>query len=244
MRCMPDARDSNRIRFSGHRKSWLSIVLIVVAALIWIYEQQQTSVVVRRDPPAIPIPSPPETKPRSTKSAELVGGYEVYQNCKWVDAKRSDGDSFIVELPDGRRPEFRLYFVDAPESGFKTYRPGVTNHQRISEQANQLGLTPQQAVEIGVAAKQTTRELLESRPFTLFTCWDSPFNDDRYHAFVQIDQGTRTEFLEEILVTRGLVRIHTKSADLPDGTKGSRYRSLLLERERAAKKAQVGAWGK
>jgi endonuclease YncB( thermonuclease family) len=150
----------------------------------------------------------------------------------------------MLELPDGRQAEFRLYFVDTPESAFKSYRGGESNHQRINEQAAHFnGITAEQAVEIGKQGKQFTLSLLASRPFDVYTRWDSPFHDERFHAFIAVQQDGKTRWLEELLVERGLVRIHTKPADLPDGTPAATQKSRLHELERSAKRNQSGAWG-
>ena len=172
------------------------------------------------------------------------GAYEFYRGCTLAEARNNDGDSFMVKLPDGKKAEFRLYFVDTPESAFKSYAGGDTNHQRIREQAADLGgITPEQAVEIGKKAKAFTLGLLASRPFDLYTRWDSPFNDNRFHAFVEVNKSGKSRWLHELLVEKGLARIHTKGADLPDGTPSQSTRRVSRNSKRAAKKAEAGAWG-
>jgi endonuclease YncB( thermonuclease family) len=121
---------------------------------------------------------------------------------------------------------------------------GETNHERIRQQAAELGgITPEQAVEIGKKGKAFTLGLLGNKPFTIYTEWDSPYNDERYHAFVEVMDGGRKRWLHELLVERGLVRMKTKPADLPDGTTAARHKEHLKELERAAKRSGVGAWG-
>lgn len=184
-------------------------------------------------------PSAPASSPGRT------GVYETFAGCTLAEARDNDGDSFLARLPDGRKVRVRLYFVDAPESAFKRYAGGDTNHERIRQQAAVFdGITPEQAVEVGKEAKAFTLGLLEKGPFTLHTVWDSPYQDERYHAFVEVRDGSRTRLLHELLVERGLVRIHTKPADLPDGTKVSEQRKRLLEKQRVARQAGKGAWGK
>jgi endonuclease YncB( thermonuclease family) len=145
-----------------------------------------------------------------------------------------------VKLPDGRVEQFRLYFVDCPESQFRTYRGGADNHERIREQAKAFGISDEQAVEIGSRAKDVVHVLLGSGGFTLHTRWDDPFGDRRYHAFVITPDGKP---LEETLVSKGLARIHTKGADLPDGTSQKAYQSRLRRIEDEARQARRGAWG-
>ena len=134
--------------------------------------------------------------------------------------------------------------MDTPESAFKSYAGGDTNHQRIREQAADMGgITPQQAVKIGQEAKYFTLELLASRPFDIHTRWDSPFNDNRFHAFVRVNQDGKSRWLHEILVEKGFVRIHTKGADLPDGTPAAKHKAQLKDLEITAKRTHAGAWG-
>ena len=106
------------------------------------------------------------------------------------------------------------------------------------------GITPQQAVQVGQEAKHFTLALLGSHPFDIYTRWDSPFHDERYHAFVQVKQGGKPRWLHELLVEKGFVRIHTKGADLPDGIAYAKHKARLKELESTAKKAGAGAWGK
>ncbi len=129
----------------------------------------------------------------------------------------------------------------APSKG---YAGGHTNHERIRQQAADMGgITSQQAVDIGKKSKSLTLGLLGSAPVTIFTTWDSPFNDGRYHAFIRVKDGGRVRWLHEVLVERGLARIKTKPADLPDGTSTTRQLNHLRDLERQAKRNGAGAWG-
>lgn len=211
---------------SKSRRPVLTVLLVIVAVSLWAYDQ-------RPAPVAVP----------KTGGAETTGAYETYRNCTLAQARNNDGDSFMVRLPDGRDAEFRLYFVDTPESAFKSYAGGDTNHERIRQQAAEMGgISPQQAVEIGKQGKALTLGLLGGRPFDLHTRWDSPFKDRRYHAFVEVKQDGKSRWLHELLVERGLARIKTKPADLPDGTPAAQQRERLKDLERAAKRQRVGAW--
>ena len=230
--------------------SWLPILLIVAAVAIWAYDQKKSLApaakpTASRTEKSTPPPKPKATPAAPSKSPEKTGGYETYRNCKLIEARNNDGDSFMVALPDGRKSELRLYFVDTPESAFKSYAGGDNNHQRIAEQAAEMGgITPQQAVDVGQAAKHFTLDLLGSRPFDIYTRWDSPFHDERYHAFVEVKLDGKSRWLHELLVEKGFVRIHTKGADLPDGTTYAKHKARLKELESIAKKSGAGAWGK
>lgn len=234
------------------KNSWFTVLLMIVAVGLWVYHESQNRSSSPRNE-SVPSSSPEQPKPKnaptpppakSTRTAEKAGVYEVFRGCTLVDARNNDGDSFLVHLPDGRNVEIRLYFVDTPESAFKNYGGGETNHPRIRQQAADLGgITPEQAVEIGKKGKKFTLGLLASRPFDLYTVWDSPYNDNRFHAFVEVKQDGKSRWLSELLVERGLARLKTKPADLPDGTPASKQTAHLRELERAAKRAEAGVWG-
>ncbi len=236
---------------SGKRRLF-PLLLVVVAVALWAYDQKNPATTTRtadsrtassRPPPSPPTPSAPRSVP-NLRGPERTGTYETYRGCTLVNTRNNDGDSFLVKLPDGRQSILRLYFVDTPESVFKSYRGGASNHARIADQAADLGgITSQQAVEIGQQAKHFTLGLLASAPFDIFTRWDSPFHDQRYHAFIQVKSGGKKRWLHEVLVENGLVRIHTKGAALPDGTTYQKQKSHLKDLERTAKKAETGVWG-
>lgn len=205
-------RSGNR----GGRQPWWIALLVIAAVVLWALEQREPE---RRDDRA--GTSPPAAGERS-------GNYEVYRGCTLAEARGNDGDSFLVRLPDGRKEIFRLYFVDTPESAFRDYANGETNHERIREQAAEMGgITPEQAVEIGKKAKEFTLRLLAERPFTIYTAWDSPFHDHRYHAHVEVLDGGKPAWLHRLLMERGLARLKTKPADLPDGTSAAAEKKRL-----------------
>lgn len=160
----------------------------------------------------------------------------------WVDHRHNDGDSFHVRTPEGEEQEIRLYFVDAPESALKSYADGNTNHERVDDQARDLGLSREEAVAIGREAKAWVRETLRGKEFTVFTQGEKVFNGPRIYGFVQVESGEERRWLHELLVERGLVRIHTKGAKLPDGTSRRAQERHLKELERAARERSVGAW--
>lgn len=224
------------IRRPVAKTSWFTVLLVLAAIVLWVVDQKQA---IGKSPE----PAAETTERPGRETAETTGAYEVYHHCTLAAARNNDGDSFLLRLPDGRRAEFRLYFVDTPESAFKRYAGGDTNHERIRQQAAELGgITPEQAVEIGRKGKAFTLGLLGSGSFTIFTRWDSPFRDKRYHAFVQVEEAGRPRWLHELLVERGLARIKTKGADLPDGTPAARQKEKLRELENAAKRKGAGVW--
>src|SRR5205807_7808897 len=84
----------------------------------------------------------------------------VLNNCRQIANPANDGDSFHVSVGPNEYI-FRLYMVDAPETDEMT--PG-----RLVEQAKYFGVSVPQAIEVGQAAKEFTREKL-SQPFIAFT---------------------------------------------------------------------------
>lgn len=223
-------------------QGWSGVLLLALAAMAWGWDEWrklQTGAEARQ-PAGVRQAVGGKSGP-----AERQGGYERHAGCTWVDDRLNDGDSFKLRLPDGREEVFRLYFVDTPESQFKRYAGGDSNHKRIQDQADYFdGITPEQSVEVGKEAKLFVKALLGKRPFTLFTRWEDPFGDRRYHAFIRLEDGASPAWLDERLVTHGLCRIYTKGADLPDGTPMARHKARLKELEREAKVRRAGAWAK
>lgn len=209
------------------------VLLILAAAILWGVDAWRKS-----------HPSPARQAPgAASRSSTRVGGYEVFRNCTLDPERHNDGDSFQVRLPDGRSEIFRLYFVDTPESDFKSYAGGENNHDRIRKQAGYFGISPEQAVAIGRKGRNYTLDLLAAGPFTLYTVWDSPFNDRRYHAFIEPSGRGANRQLDELLVEQGLCRIFTKGADTPDGIPMQRRKEKLLAMEKEARARGAGAWG-
>jgi endonuclease YncB( thermonuclease family) len=224
-----------------------TLLLIVAALAVWGWQQWEES---HRSGPASPKEwpgAPAETgngrsnRDSGKKSGAPVrkGGYERFDGCVLIRHRNNDGDSFHVRLPDGRSKEFRLYFVDAPESHRKHYRGGDTNLDRIRHQAKYFKISADRAVEVGGEAQKRVAELLSRSPFTIFTKWEPVFESGRYFAFVRPGNG---QWLHEWLVREGLARIYTKGEKLPDGTSEKQRKSRLRQIEAKARAAQKGAW--
>jgi len=159
--------------------------------------------------------------------------WTVLENCHFIVNPADDGDSFHVSVSN-KECIFRLYLVDAPETDART-------PARLIEQAKYFQITVPQAIEVGEAAKEFTREKL-SEPFTVFTrMWDAMGDSkiQRFYAFVQTKEGD----LGEQLVRNGLARNYGfKGA--PPGLKNSRLELEKLQQlEDEAKKDRIGAWG-
>lgn len=157
----------------------------------------------------------------------------VLENCRFILNPADDGDSFHVSVGT-QEYIFRLYMVDAPETDALT--PG-----RLVEQAKYFGITVPQAIEVGQAAKEFTREKL-SEPFTVFTRMSDAMGRskiERFYAFVQAKDGD----LGEQLVRNGLARNYGYKA-VPPGLKNSRLEIEKLQQlEDEARQEKIGGWG-
>jgi len=167
-----------------------------------------------------------------------VGAHEskdwiVLGNCRLISNPANDGDSFHASA-GAREYIFRLYMVDAPETDEMTPR-------RLVEQANYFGITVPQAIEVGRAAKEFTREKL-SEPFTVFTRMSDAMGHsklERFYAFVQTKDGD----LGEQLVRNGLARNYGFKA-VPPGLGNSRLELEKLQQfEDQARQERIGGWG-
>lgn len=157
--------------------------------------------------------------------AVLTGDeWEVLENVELIENKNNDGDSFRVCWGE-KEFTVRLYFVDAPESV-----PGL--RERVEEQADYFGITPEQAVEVGRVASGFVRSMLKEEDFTITTRWQN--YPGRVYVFVTA--GGRD--LGELLVENGLGRIHGQTVR---GLTGP-VKAKLAELEAEAKKEHRGAW--
>src|SRR6266496_1126903 len=157
----------------------------------------------------------------------------VLENCRLIVNPANDGDSFHASAGE-KEYIFRLYLVDAPETD--ELNPG-----RLVEQAKYLAITVPQAIEVGQAAKEFTREKL-SEPFTVFTRMSDAMGHsklERFYAFVQTKDGD----LGEQLVRNGLARNYGFKA-IPPGLRNSRLEVEKLQQfEDEAKQERIGGWG-
>lgn len=205
------------------KKRWVMILVAIVAAFL-----------------KFKYPELFENAGSGSVSQPTSANYEVYTNCRLVDYRNNDGDSFMVKFPDGRETEMRLYYVDAPESKLKTYRDGNSNKERIQAQGRALGgLTIDQTTQVGQDAKKRVAQLL-SKPFTVYTKRQKVYGGPREYGFIA-PEGGRT-FLHERLVEEGLGRIHTSGAEMPDGTSVQDQEASLQRKESEAKREKRGAW--
>ena len=157
----------------------------------------------------------------------------VLNNCRLITNPANDGDSFHVSVGPNEYL-FRLYFVDAPEMDEMTPR-------RLVDQAKYFAITVPQAIEVGRAAKEFTRQKL-SGPFTVFTHMSDAMGQsrlERFYAFVQTSEGD----LGEQLARNGLARNYGFKA-VPPGLGNSRLEIQKLQQfEDEARQEKIGGWG-
>jgi endonuclease YncB( thermonuclease family) len=156
-----------------------------------------------------------------------------FQDAEYVSTSYEDGDSFRLRIGEEEQV-FRLYYVDCPEADTRFT-------DRNEEQATYFGITPEQSLEAGKAAKDFVRTALIGKKLTVFTRWASALGSTklpRYYAIIEVENRN----LADMLVENGLARLHGKSVTLPDGTKIDDYLNRLIELERLARENKRGAW--
>ncbi len=164
--------------------------------------------------------------------------WDVLDDCHLTKHRNNDGDSFHVKDGKGNQTEFRLYFVDTPESRLHQY-----NGERLQEQADYFHTDRESIITVGKAAKKFVLDLLDQRPFRVVTQWENVYGPERKYCYVLVQWEGKEAYLHEVLVAKGLVRIHTKPTSLPDGTSSNRQRKNLYKIQDSAKEQGIGAWG-
>lgn len=212
-------------------KTWLIITLIVAGAS-WYYQSTEIGY------------QSPQVKSSTTTAVSQAVDYEVLEDCSLIDNRRNDGDSFFVKHSEGET-EFRLYYVDCPESRYREYSNGDTNGKRIKAQGEYFdGLDRDSTTDVGMKAKKRVRDILRKRPFTVITKWENVFGPQRRYAFVEVEYHGKKIYLHEMLVETGLARIHTKPATMPDGRSTRDQLKRLNTLESSAKRGELGGWAK
>ena len=161
-----------------------------------------------------------------------AGDWEMLKDCRLIDNKSNDGDSFHVRA-NGEEFIFRLYHVDAPES-----ETDSAVADRISEQAEHFGITEEQTLRGGEMAKIFTKKAL-AQPFVVATRFQKAMGRSklqRYYAVVLVGGDAD---LAEMLVRAGLARAHGQVVDAPKGKRMAGY----VELEKTAKVNRVGLYG-
>lgn len=238
--------------------------LVIAAGGVWWYENIYQADDVAASSSASPTDSGTEIVPRSEidismpaaaekkkptvaanakpgaqqTNIEKVNGYDRLIGTTMIDHRNNDGDSFFVRHGD-REFELRLYYADAPEKYLSDRYED--QRRRVADQARDLGgLTVDEAVAVGQAAKAHVANILAGQSFSVFTKWERVYDGERYYGFVLLPD--ETEWLCEDLIENGLARIHTKGERTPDGHSYRDFKKTLEGLERQAKSAHRGAW--
>ena len=215
----------------GVRNTVLTLIVGAIIAFLqwkgWLPDNKSagsSGSSTRTTPPASGVPS--ETR-RHGQWEELTG-------CTLIPNRGNDGDSFRVSH-GGREIFARLYFVDCPEK-----YSAQNNRARLADQGRYFGGLPEDAtVNLGLAARDFTVAKLEAAPFTIITRGERVYDSERVYVFLTTGQDGAD--LGELLVARGLARIHTKGESPPGRTEAQEKRKLY-ELEATARRAKTGGW--
>jgi endonuclease YncB( thermonuclease family) len=160
--------------------------------------------------------------------AQEEAAWETLRGCLLYKHASNDGDSFrITHL--GRTVLIRLYLVDAPE----------TDHRfpdRVREQAEYFGITPEQALQVGEQATRFMERTL-GRSFDVRTKWEDAMGAatvPRYFGMVTVNGRD----FAELLVENGFARIFGR----PTGADARERFARLRKLEAEARKHRRGAW--
>lgn len=171
--------------------------------------------------------------------------FDLLENCTLLEHRWNDGDSFHVQ--HGRqKTHFRLYFVDTPESAYKTYQNNQNNGKRLDEQGDYFGgLNRKKTAALGKEATNFTLDLLKKKPFKVVTKWQKVTNrhsEFRMHAFIIVEYKGKDRYLHELLMAKGLARLKTRGTSLPKGRSTKEQKNHLKKIETFAKKYNLGGW--
>lgn len=226
------------------KKSLGSIILgLLVAAVVWFLQEKGYLDKEGGGGSGAKVPVGDVSTESFSKVQTQGSGWTYLKDCRFITGRNSDGDSFHVKHEKGET-EFRLYFVDAPESQFKTYGGGESNGKRIAEQGQYFdGLEQEDTTTVGRAGKELVKKLLSKNDFQVLTKWEDVYGPDRKYCLVVVSWEGKDVYLHELLVGSGLGRIHTRGADLPKGRGFHDQKAYLKAMEKAAREKKVGAWG-
>ena len=223
-------------------KMFFGIILVVVAIGFKLYRSWDDHQIPKSDG-SITRMSEGQFADKFTAVTTSGAGLELLVGCRLITGRNSDGDSFHVKHAKGEN-QFRLYFVDAPESEYKDYGGGESNGERLDEQGDYFnGLDRMATAAVGKDAKAFVLGLLKAEKFKVLTKWEDVVRPGREYCFVIVDWEGREVYLHELLVAQGLARVHTRGADLPKGRGWKQQREYLEKWEKSVQKEGIGAWG-
>ncbi len=212
------------------------LTLVLLGGLYYLNEWSNPDETGRFQPPGESSSAGLE---RGPVTRERFRDFDRLNGCVLVNGRNNDGDSFLVRHGD-ETYELRLYYADCPEKYRHQY-----NGERLAEQGAYFGgLSEKETIRIGEQARDYTLDLLRESVFTVYTKWEKVYDSGRFYAFVRVrDTEGNEAYLHELLVARGLARIHTKGINLLDGTPWKAQKARLAKLEKTARAAKRGAWG-
>lgn len=165
---------------------------------------------------------------------------EVFENCRLAGVDWADGDSFPVELPNGKEIVIRLYYVDCNEIAAAT----ETDQRRVRDQSSYFGVDDHQVtLHFGRRAAEEVKKLL-AKPFivqTAFATAPGRSAKPRTYGFVTLSDGRD---LGEVLVNEGLARSFGVRRNTPGGLNAEAAEAKMDDLELGAAIARRGIWSK
>ncbi len=179
------------------------------------------------------------SKPATTEGEENPEtGLTAIPGCTLEVTDWSDGDSFPVVTPDGKKFTVRLYGADC----FEWHVADDSDARRLRTQRRYFGIQDiQSAKDLGEKGALLTRTLLD-KPFTVHTSWADGRGSERYkryYAFVTTSTG---DDLATLLVQNGLARAFGVGRQAPTGITKAEYEARLDDLELTAARRSAGAW--
>lgn len=174
------------------------------------------------------------------------GELQTFKGCTLAEMRGADGDSFLVNFPDGKQRVVRLYAVDCIEANIWD----ESDSRRLREQRRYFGISncrPTQEASIreakrfGQLATFETAELL-SEPFTVHTSFADGRGSGyqkRIYGFVTTSRGKDLGFH---LVEQGLARAFGVCRESPQGYSRDELRARIEDLELTAAKLSRGVW--
>jgi DNA uptake protein ComE-like DNA-binding protein len=168
--------------------------------------------------------------------------------CRFIPTPWADGDSFLVETPEGKQMTVRLYGADCIEwhvtddSDARRLRE-QRRYFGISGPAGQAAASIQLAKDFGKAAAEETARAL-AKPFTIQTTFADARGDGKYkrvYAFVTTAEG---EDLSARLVKHGLARAFGVYRATADGVSKAELIERFDDLELQAARLGKGVWAK
>ncbi len=164
--------------------------------------------------------------------------FQTFEGCRYVATEWADGDSFVVEFPDGEQHTVRLYHVDCMEMRATQ----DSDKRRIREQANYYGVEDLRViVDAGREARELVAQIL-SEPFTVHTSFANALGRSAKPRISAYVTTAGNESLEQLLVTRGLAKPTSVERSTPDGKSASERNDELEDCEIVAAIKRIGIW--